>query len=279
MTVLIVTVTYNSSSAIRPFLGSLSSAVSVPSATVVVDNASADSNATQAVVEEMGARFLGLDRNDGYGAGITAGVDAFEGRAEFILVVNPDVVFTPGSIDRLVEVARAHPLAASVGPRILEPDGSVYPSARNLPSLRTGIGHALLARSWPDNPWTRRYRASDLLSDEIREAGWLSGACLLVRKRAFDEIGGFDSSFFMYFEDVDLGARFARSGWKNIYAPMAAVTHTGAHSTAQVAGAMERIHHESAYRFLSRKYSGWHLTPLRAAIRVGLAIRFWWRNR
>lgn len=279
MTVLVVTVTYNSSSAIRSFLESLSRAASGPSSTIVVDNASADAARTRSIVEELGARFLGLDSNEGYGAGITSGVDASDGDADFILVANPDVIFSPGSVDRLVQVARANPLAASVGPRILEPDGTVYPSARNLPSLRTGIGHALLARAWQNNPWTRRYRASDLLSDEVREAGWLSGACLLVRRRAYEEVGGFDPSFFMYFEDVDLGARFGRSGWKNIYAPVAVVTHTGAHSTSQVAGAMERVNHESAYRFLSRKYSGWYLAPLRVAIRVGLAIRVWWRNR
>ncbi|WP_223694583.1 glycosyltransferase family 2 protein [Leifsonia poae] len=276
---LVVTVTYNSSSAIGSFLSSLATAVSSPFSTIIVDNASADVEATRAIVSATDARLIALDENGGYGAGITAGIDAFGPSPDYILVVNPDVHFAEHSIDTLLEIAEQYPDAGSVGPRILDPDDTVYPSARNLPSLRTGIGHAVFSRAWPNNPWTRRYRRSDSTGDTLRDAGWLSGACLLVRSEAYNEIGGFDPSFFMYFEDVDLGARLGRAGWRNLYAPQASVVHTGAHSTSQNAGAMERVHHESAYRFLSRKYTGWYLAPLRLAIRFALAVRVWWRSR
>jgi N-acetylglucosaminyl-diphospho-decaprenol L-rhamnosyltransferase len=149
----------------------------------------------------------------------------------------------------------------------------VYPSARALPSLRTGIGHALFANIWLGNPWTRAYRR-DSSSDPVRrDAGWLSGACVLVRKSAFDELGGFDDGYFMYFEDVDLGYRLGKAGYRNVYEPAAVVVHSGAHSTSDHSARMISVHHESARRFLTRKYSGWYLWPVRVALTVGLDLR------
>jgi N-acetylglucosaminyl-diphospho-decaprenol L-rhamnosyltransferase len=156
---------------------------------------------------------------------------------------------------------------------VLNPDGSVYPSARAVPSLRTGIGHALFANLWQRNPWTLAYRRESDPSDQARDAGWLSGSCLMVRRSAFDAIDGFDEGYFMYFEDVDLGFRLGRAGYRNVYEPSAQVTHVGAHSTGSESARMVAAHHASARRFLSKKYAGWWLWPVRVVLRVGLAIR------
>jgi N-acetylglucosaminyl-diphospho-decaprenol L-rhamnosyltransferase len=94
-----------------------------------------------------------------------------------------------------------------------------------------------------------------------------------VRRAAFEAIGGFDDSYFMYFEDVDLGARLTQAGWRNLYVPGATVTHLGARSTSTAADAMRAEHHRSAYRYLSRKYAGWYLAPLRGALKVALTLR------
>lgn len=277
--VLVVTVTYNTGQTLIPFLESLATASAHPLTAVIVDNASPDLTIERSVAEAHGAIFLELEQNRGYGGGVTAGVDAYGDSADYILITNPDVSFSPGSVDVLVQVAEAAPDAGAVGPRILDADGTVYPSARNLPSLRTGIGHALFGRIWPTNPWSRSYRAERDYGSDSRDAGWLSGACLLVRKTAYDEINGFDPSFFMYFEDVDLGARLGKSGWRNVYVPASTVTHTGAHSTSRSAKRMERAHHSSAYLYLANKYSAWYLAPLRAVLRVALAARSWWVTR
>jgi len=271
-TIGVVTVCYNSAEVLDEFLSSLVTASEHPLDVVVVDNASDESAETEQRARAHGARFLRLDQNVGYGAGMNAGVAALGRDIEFVVLANPDVVFAPHSIDTLVERARARPDAGAVGPRILTPDGMTYPSARRLPSLREGIGHVLFVNVWPSNPWTRSYRqeAADVTE---RSVGWLSGACLLVRAETFRAIGGFDPSYFMYFEDVDLGARIGRSGSVNLYAPSAVVTHVGAHSTQQSKSQMSAAHHDSAYRYLSRKYSAWYLWPLRAALKVGLAVR------
>jgi N-acetylglucosaminyl-diphospho-decaprenol L-rhamnosyltransferase len=274
----IVTVSHNSTAALPAFLSSAKRA-GVPAPPVfIADNDSNDIAQLRDLARNHDAHLIEVGLNVGYGAGITQAIQAAPKDLEFFVISNPDVIFAEGAIDELIAAARRNPRAGAVGPRIIDETGAVYPSARALPSLRTGIGHALFSRVWPSNPWTRRYRNEDAPDGE-RVAGWLSGACLLVRRTAFEEIHGFDEGYFMYFEDVDLGRRMGDAGWVNLYAPSATVTHTGAHSTSQTAGTMARAHHDSAYRYLAHRYRAWYLAPVRVVLRVGLAARLWWVMR
>lgn len=268
----VVTVTYRSSADVVDFLRSVRATADVQK-TVVVDNLSEHSDEIERAVRAEGAEIIRLDDNLGYGLAVNAGIAAMPQDVEFVLISNPDVRLQDGAVGTLVARLQAQPRTAAVGPRILNEDGSIYPSARRVPSLREGVGHALFARLWPANPWTRHYRQDSAPSDEARTVGWLSGACLMVRRSAFDEIHGFDGEYFMYFEDVDLGYRFGRAGWNNRYEPGASVTHVGGTSTSRDAARMLRVHHRSADRFLSRKYQGWYLAPLRWSLHVGLEVR------
>ena len=268
-TVAAITVSYGSGDVLPGLLGSLRVAAQQPLTVFVVDNS------PEPAVEELalrsGATYLPLPANPGYGGAVNAAARLLDDSVEWLLVVNPDVVLEPGSVDALLAAAAGDPAIGAVGPAILSPDGSVYPSARQIPSLRTGIGHALFSGAWPGNPWSRRYRQADEFA--ARDAGWLSGACLLVRRSAFDGVGGFDEGYFMYFEDVDLGMRLGRAGWRNRYEPAARVTHSGAHATTRAREAMVEAHHASAGRFLTRKYPGPLWAPVRLALRVGLRLR------
>ncbi|MBD8538746.1 glycosyltransferase family 2 protein [Frigoribacterium sp. CFBP 8751] len=279
----IVTVTHNSGETLRSFLDSVApaarQATEVSRIEVAVsDNASTDARAEEEIAREHGAVFVGRRNNDGYGAGVDAAIQALPPDVDLVLISNPDVVLAREAVHELVVAIDRLPHAGAVGPRILDAHGDTYPSARALPSLRTGVGHAVFGRVWPSNPWSRSYKAERHTEHE-REAGWLSGACLLVRREAYEDVGGFDHSYFMYFEDVDLGARLGRAGWSNVYVPDAVVTHTGAHSTAQNSAVMEREHHRSAALFLTRRYGSRQLAPLRLALRIGLAARSWWVTR
>lgn len=276
--VLVITVSYASSEVLPGFLRSLSSAGTSVAETVVVENSSADAAETRELAHAAGVRFVDAGRNTGYGGGVAAALDAIEDDFDYLLVVNPDVEFAEGAIDALVAAAEETPSGGSFGPRILTAEGDVYPSARRLPSLRTGVAHGLFGRVWPSNPWSVAYRAEGQ-TENRRAAGWLSGACLLIRTTAWHEVGGFDLGYFMYFEDVDLGERLGRAGWRNIYVPDAVITHTGAHSASREVKRMERAHHDSAYRYLSRRYSAWYFAPLRLALRLGLWGRLWWISR
>src|SRR6202012_5102169 len=148
------------------------------------------------------------------------------------IVANPDVQWGPGSIDALLDAATRWPRAATLGPLIHDPDGSVYPSARELPSLVRGGMHAVVGQLWKKNPWSAAYR-QDRVEPSERPVGWLSGSCLLVRRAAFEQIGGFDERYFMYMEDVDLGDRMGRAGWLKVYAPSAQGLRPKGHSTAR----------------------------------------------
>jgi N-acetylglucosaminyl-diphospho-decaprenol L-rhamnosyltransferase len=268
----IVTVAYRSNDVLTGFLDSVAAAAETRPSLVVVDNAPGEGDATD-LSTKAGARHVPLPSNPGYGGAVNSGVRELSPDVAWVLISNPDVVLSPGSIDALLATGEADPAIGAVGPAVLNPDGSVYPSARAVPSLRTGVGHALFANLWQRNPWTLAYRRETDPSDERRDAGWLSGSCLLVRRSAFDSIGGFDEGYFMYFEDVDLGYRLGKSGYRNVYEPAARVTHVGAHSTGDESARMVAAHHESARRFLSKKYEGWYLWPVRITLRAGLHLR------
>lgn len=265
----VVTVTYSPGDALATFLDSLANATNGPIDIVLADNGSEDGSVERAA-ERPGVRLVHTGGNLGYGRAANIGVR--QTTAEFVVVANPDVVWEPGSLDELRKAADRWPTGAAFGPMIHSSDGAIYPSARSLPSLRNGIGHALLGWVWPSNPWTARYRVENERPRE-RTAGWLSGACILLRRDAFDAVGGFDPNYFMYFEDLDLGDRFGKAGWQNVYVPSAVVCHTGGHATSRDAARMAVEHHRSAWRYLSGRYRGWRWWPLRCALRSGLAVR------
>lgn len=272
-TLAVVTVAYRSDEVLPTFLRSIPPASSEPVTVVVVDNAPTAGDASSHA-EEFGAQYLALAANPGYGGAVNAAVKTLPASVEWILVSNPDVVLGAGAIDELLAAARASDRVGSAGPTVLGGDGARYPSARSVPSIRTGVGHALFGRVWPSNPWSARYLGTRRASDGTADVGWLSGSCVLVRRAAFDEVGGFDEGYFMYFEDVDLGFRLGRAGYVNRFVPDAVVTHTGAHSTSGDESArMIQAHHDSAKRFLAQKYPGRILAPIRGMLGVGLDIR------
>lgn len=269
----VVTVTYSPGWHLNRFLASLSLATEKPVRVVLADNGSTDGAPQEAVARYPGVQLLETGANLGYGGAVNAAVAALgDDSGEFLIVANPDLQWGPGSIDALLAAAARWPHAAALGPLIREPDGSVYPSARHLPSLIRGGMHAVIGPLWRRNPWTRAYRQEHQEPSE-RPVGWLSGACLLVRRAAFDAIGGFDERYFLYMEDVDLGDRFGRAGWLNVYVPDAEVLHAKGHATGRDPATNLAAHHESTYTYLADRHTGWWRAPLRWTMRGALAAR------
>ncbi len=265
----VVVVTYSSGESLATFLDSLAAATTQPLDVVLADNGSADGS-VEAAALRPDVRVVATGGNVGYGRAVNVGIATTSG--ELVVIANPDVVWQPGALDELAAAAKRWPHAGSLGPLINTPDGAIYPSARALPSLGRGIGHALCGWWWPSNPWTASYRRER--GEPVEgPAQWLSGSCLVVRRAAFDAVGGFDPAYFMYFEDLDLGERLGRAGWQNVYVPSAVVVHTGGHATARDPGAMAAEHHRSAWIYLSRHYPGWRWAPVRWTLRAGLFVR------
>ena len=221
---------------------------------VVVDNGSTDGSTEVLQSFEGSCRLISSPRNGGYGAGANLGARSIA--CDLVFICNPDLVAEPDAIGRLVESLDARRDAAVAGPMLLETDGSVYPSGRTFPDLRDALGHGFVGLFWRNNPWTRRYR---LLGDDqhrARDADWVSGAGFLVRRDAFEAVGGFDEAYFMYVEDVDLCWRLHRAGWGVVYEPSARIVHEQGHSTSREPYRMLVAHHRSILRFARRSTTG-----------------------
>ena len=244
-----------------------------PDELVVVENGDPATarEALSACGEDDGVPIVVPGRNVGYGAGANRGVAATDD-TDYVLVCNPDLLVHPGSIGALVDVLDHEPAWAIVGPRILDPAGNVYPSVREFPSMADAAGHALLGVLKPENRFTRRYRSPEGDGEGPAPAGWVSGACFLARRRALEELGGFDESYFMFAEDMDLCWRAHQAGWGVGVQPAAVVTHAEGVSRRAHPYRMLVAHHRSALRFASRTTEGWRRAALPLAALV-LGVR------
>jgi N-acetylglucosaminyl-diphospho-decaprenol L-rhamnosyltransferase len=240
---------------------------------VVVENGVAGSAAAELgdLVGAAPVRIVRPGRNVGYGAGVNRGLAALAGEApppEWILVCNADLLVHAGALGALRHALESEHAWALVGPRIFTETGDVYPSVRNFPSFTDAAGHALLALFNPENPFTLRYNPGSPEGDVVTGAGWVSGSCFLARRRALEELGGFDEAYFMYNEDMDLCWRAHHAGWGVGFAGTAAVTHVQGVSTARHPYRMAWAHHRSALRFTFRTTKGWRRAVLPAAVLV-----------
>jgi len=190
---------------------------------------------------------LGLSRAIDRGAASTA--------APWLLLVNPDTRLAPGSLARLLETAGADPTIGCVGPHLRNSDGSEYPTGRRFPSILVGAFHAALGTVWQGNPATRHYHMRDVDRSRPVQVDWVSGACMLLRRDAYEAAGRFDAGYFMYFEEMDFCLRLARAGWRVVYDPGADVTHILGGSTRSAPYRKVFNHHRSALRFYCRRYA------------------------
>lgn len=222
----VVLVHYRSPAALEQCLRTLAPELA-PWATeiVVVDNDSRDGTPDALRASHPGVRVIANPDNAGYARAVNQGIAATSG--ETVLVMNPDCEVRPGALRVLLEHLRANPQVAIAAPRIQNPDGTLEYSARSFPDHLTFLfnRYSLLTRLFPGNPWSRRYLLTDWDHASSRAVDWLSGACLLVRRAAIEQVGGMDEAFFMFNEDVDWCRRMKLAGWSNMYLPQATVMH------------------------------------------------------
>ncbi len=259
----VVVVTYESE---RWIDGCLASLVDQPGVgqIVVVDNASTD--ATGAVVagySSRGVRWLALGVNRGFGSAANRGVASTSSAT--VLIVNPDLIVGPGAVQALRSRLLAGDRLAIVGPAVTDLAGTPYPSARSFPNLIDAAGHAFIGLFRTDNPWSVRYLRP-------KRVEWVSGTAMLVRRDAFESVGGFDESYFMYVEDVDLCWRLARAGWWVVVEEAAVVLHGVGGSSERAPYRMIAAHHRSLWRFARRSATSTQRLAL-PIVAVGLAIR------
>lgn len=221
---------------------------------VVVDHGSTDGSVAELQRALPDVCVLHPGANLGYAGGANRGIAAT--RAPIVAVCNADIEVEPGTAARLVARFDAEPDLGALGPTVRNPDGSPYHSARSVPNAVDAVGHALLGRLRPGNRFTRRYRQLDFDPTLARDADWVSGAAIWLRRAAVDSVGGWDDRYFMYVEDVDLCWRLRRAGWRIAYEPSGAVVHVHGASTVRHPYRMIVEHHRSLARFAAKRWHG-----------------------
>jgi hypothetical protein len=222
---------------------------------LVVDNASKDGSVDMARERFPTVRLLENAENVGYAAAINRALR--ESTGEFLLVLNPDVRVTEGSVDALLAFMRAQPRAGIAGSKLLNADGTLQYSCRTFYTLKIMLyRRTFLGRVFKDSPVVRRHLMMDWDHNSVREVDWVLGACLMVRRSAVEEVGPADERFFLYLEDVDWCFRMKSRGWGVYYCPDSVMYHHYRRDSAKdFFGPGVRAHLASAFRF----YEKWNM--------------------
>jgi N-acetylglucosaminyl-diphospho-decaprenol L-rhamnosyltransferase len=238
---------------------------------IVVDNDSPDAEAEAVLAVAPDALIIRNRRNLGFARANNQAFEVANGR--YWLLLNPDATLMPGSLAELVRHMESHPLAGAVAPSIRRPGVATgAESAGMLPGLRSAIGHFLFVNRLLSGDAGGPYRGFQLRGlrggDPIR-IEWASAAALLTRPAAIRAVGGFDSSIFMYGEDVDLGRRLRSAGWEVWLVPAAGA----AHSISAAAGGVQTRWIDSLHRDYAQRAGRVRLATFDSVIATGLALR------
>lgn len=275
-----VLVNYNAGDELRQALRSIADAAGgLTWEAYVVDNASTDGSDAIPLEFAPAARVVRNARNVGFGAGVNQGLAL--ATAPLVLIMNPDCRLTPGALGVLRAALAADDTCAIVGPKILDPDGTVQGSARGDPDMLTGVfgRRTWLRRALPWLPVSRRnvVDADALASGADRvSVDWLSGACMLARREALCGVSGFDEAYFLYWEDADLCRRLRGRGYHVAYVPAAVAVHRVGHSSEKARPLATRAFHDSAWRYYATYVAPAPLDPRRLLAWALLKLRCWW---
>jgi N-acetylglucosaminyl-diphospho-decaprenol L-rhamnosyltransferase len=237
----------------------------------VVDNASGDGTVEMIRGEYPEVDLVASPANLGFAAATNLG--ARRGGARYLLLLNPDTAVTEGALDTVLATLQAHREAAVVGPRLVREDGSFdYAAKRSFPTPLSALGHFTgMGRRAGARGRLAAYRAPEVESGPIDA---VNGAFMLVRREAFERLGGFDEGYWMYMEDLDLSYRLAQQGWRSWYEPRATVVHV---KGGTVGGArslrLNWAFHRGMFRFYRRHYAAERRPALNALVYVGIGLK------
>ena len=229
-TIAVCVINYNTSELLRECLHSV--LAQNAEEIVVVDNASVDGSVEMMKTEFPSIPLVTLEKNVGFGAASNQAIERC--CSEQIVLLNADTQMRHGSLQALCNYLDDHPQAAIIGPRILNPDGTLQTSCFHFPTpLHIFLYISELYRLIPRLPILKQRTLQKMTGESPKQVPWILGAALAFRRETFDRLGGFDESFFMYFEEVDLCYRLSSQGKQIHFVPEAEITHVGGGSTTQ----------------------------------------------
>ncbi len=252
----IIIVTWNSEEFICNCLDSIFlSLVNFTSEVIVVDNNSSDETAK--IVEQLypQVNLIQNKENLGYAKGNNQGIE--ESRGEYVLLLNPDTQVLEDSLSLMYRFMEENPNAGALGPKLLNPDKTVQPSCREFPTFSTLIWEfSGLSRLFPRSGVFGRWRMGYFDFDKQREVDQPMASCLMLRRAALEDVGIFDESLAMFFNDVDLCYRIKKGGWKIYFYPEAKVIHHKGGSTRKAKARMIWLSHWAFYKFFKKHKAG-----------------------
>lgn len=219
---------------------------------IVVDSASGDDSVAMVAAEFPWVTLRPQSENVGFPRGNN--IALAEARGDHLLLLNPDTVVLDDALTVMVAYLEKNPEVGAVGPQLLNPDGSVQSSRRRFPTLATGFFES----TWLEGvaPGVlRRYYALDLPDDRMADVDWLVGACIMIPRGVYEQIGGLDEAYFMYSEELDWCRRIKEAGWRVVYHPGARVVHHVGKSSEQAVTARHINFQRAKLRYFL-KYHG-----------------------
>jgi hypothetical protein len=248
----------------------------VPFEVLVVDNSSTDKSPNMVMNNFPWVRLFPMEKNLGFTGGHNYALGQRE--APHAILLNSDTIVHPGAFRTMLDYYLAHPETGIIGPKLLNPDGSLQYSCRRFPNpLAALFRNTPIGKLFPNNKFTREYLMTDWPHDQEREVDWVSGAAFFVSKEVMDRVGLLDPHYFMYCEDVDWCYRVHEGGFKVVYLPQGVVTHAIGKSTDQAAKRMIVRFHRSMLRFYRVNMLKHVFWPLRPFAYLGAAAALYLR--
>jgi len=268
----VVIVSYRSRELLRDCLDSLRvHPPERPIRVIVVDNDSGDGTAEMVAADYPEVVLHAADQNLGFAAATNLG--ARLGQAPYLLALNPDTRVTAGALETVLARVETHPEVAIAGPRLVREDGSLdHAAKRSFPTPLSALGHfSGIGRRPGASGRLAAYRAPEVESGPVDA---VNGAFMLMRREAFERIGGFDEGYWMYMEDLDLCYRLAQAGRLTWYEPAAEVVHVKAGTTGgERSLRLNWAFHRGMYRFYRRNYAPRRSPLTNGAVYTGIALK------
>jgi N-acetylglucosaminyl-diphospho-decaprenol L-rhamnosyltransferase len=239
----------------------------------VVDNNSADSSVEMVQIQFPAVKLIANTRNLGFSKANNQALR--EMRSDYALLLNPDTVIMDSALEKMVNFLDSHPQVGVVGPKLINPDGSLQLGCRrSIPTPKVAFyrlsGLSLL---FPNNPEMARYNLTNLDPDATCEVEAVSGSCMMVRREAMDQVGLLDERFFMYGEDLDWCYRIEQAGWKIFYLPSAQIMHHHRASSRQRKVRSTIEFYKAMYLFHQKHFADRTFFLLNWLIVVGILFR------
>lgn len=271
----IVIVNYNSTDYLIHCLDSIRHSLEGVSARILVEDNCSEDNVERIKTIFPEALLNKNSTNLGFAKAVNQAIR--KGRSPYVVLLNPDTLVTEDFVKSLLEFMNANPDAGIMGPKILDADGSIQGSARSFPTPLTAIfgRTSFFSRLFPRNPITRRnILTTDADSKTATPVDWVSGACMIIRRKAIDQVGLMDERFFMYWEDADWCKRMWQAGWKVVYNPGIAITHHVGTSSKKNFVKSSFEFHRSAFNLYKKHVSKIHFYLVLPVLFGGLGLRF-----